>query len=96
MDNNGKPETILEAYEEIWKRVKKIFTGQWDKLPYRVQSVVIIGIWIFIIGVWDYQIFNNRISILDLPLAFICISFTGLGLFYIIEELRGKLRKRKP
>lgn len=78
----------------MYDRAKQILNKIWGMIPYRGQSVIIIGIWIFIPAVFisDLVIPFDSLALTDIPGIFLAVCFTGLGIFYIVEELRGKLR----
>jgi len=94
---NGEPEKISSCYSKIVSMYDVINTGLnilWNKLPRWVQSALICGLWILIPGTLIYQLLANQMSIREFPLAMFAIIFTFLGIFYIIMELKGELKKK--
>jgi hypothetical protein len=94
---NGEPEKTIHPYSKIVFLNDVITTGLnilWNRLPRWAQSTLIIGLWIFIMGSSIYQTVANPWEYRTIPLAVCAILVSMLGIFYIVMELKGELRKR--
>ncbi|MCK9593073.1 MAG: hypothetical protein M0Q91_13795 [Methanoregula sp.] len=97
---NKENETPDEALKELWKLMVQSANDLWNKIPYRVQSVLFILLWIFTMGGWSYHFVSAVLNfdgyvVKTVALLFITAFADALGIFYIVMELKGELRKRQ-
>ncbi len=80
----------------MYDRIKQVLIKIWNAIPYWGQSIIIIGLWIFIPAVLISDVLPHltSLSLSDIPTIILIVIFSGLGIFYIVEELRGTLRKK--
>ena len=82
---DSKPENVMKAYEEAYRRIYKFLTTCWDTCPPAVQHLFKILVWVAIIAAWLYLSIRDH----NWPTYFVSIFFIPLGLFYIVTEVKS-------
>ena len=92
--NGMKTRYDKDDFEKWYCVIHQFLIDCWNKLPHRAQSALIIGLWIFIMGSFIYQTVTNPLGYRTIPLGVGAILSSLLGIFYIVMELKGELRKK--
>lgn len=80
---------IIDIYEN---KIVKL----WRYLPYRFQSILLIGLWIIVPSFFINEIYTrltlNQLSWIDIPTIMLIIMLLPMSWYFIILDIKGKLK----